>query len=99
LLLWQSKRSELHVWRQKSNGKLKQKLHNNPGTFREHRSFSVLSKPVDNINRLSDATQNHTRTVNTRKLVKPSKVAVKVVMPRFNEKIGEPLIMKRLVRR
>jgi hypothetical protein len=54
------------------------------------RSFSILSKPVDSISKVRDATQNHTLTVNTRKLVNPSAVIVRFAMPMFAVQIALP---------
>jgi len=49
-----------------------------------------LSKPVDNINNVSDATQNHTLIVKTRNRAIPSEVSVRVVKPMLAEATGEP---------
>ena len=42
------------------------------GIWMVESNFRVLSKPVESIKRLSVATQNHMRTVNTRNLAIPS---------------------------
>jgi hypothetical protein len=54
------------------------------------RSFSILSKPVDSISKVRDATQNQTLTQNTRKLVNPSAVIVRFAMPMFVVQIALP---------
>ena len=64
----------------------------NGGTFNAAKSFSVLSKPVESIKRLRVATQNHIRVVNTRNLITPSKVIVKVILPMFVLHMGFPLV-------
>ena len=60
------------------------------GTLTVDRSFSILSKPVDSISNVRDATQNQTRIIKTRKRVKPSELIVREVIPAFAEKMGEP---------
>jgi len=49
-----------------------------------------LSKPVDNIINVSDATQNHTLMVKTKNRNIPSEVIVRVVMPMLAETRDEP---------
>jgi hypothetical protein len=49
-----------------------------------------LSKPVDNISNVSDATQNHTLIVKTRNRAIPSEVKVRVVRPMLADTTEEP---------
>lgn len=49
-----------------------------------------MSKPVESISNVSDATQNHTLRVKTRNRIIPSEVNVKVVKPMLAEAMGEP---------
>jgi len=68
------------------------------GTLIVERRFNILSKPVDSISSVSDATQNHTLTVKTRNRSIPSEVTVRVVMPMLAEARGEPEVKKSIGR-
>ena len=64
------------------------------GTWRVARSFRVLSKPVESIKRLRDATQNQMRIVNIRNRIIPSAVIAKVMLPMFVVHRGFPVVKK-----
>ena len=64
------------------------------GIFNEAKSFSNLSKPRETTRRVKDATQNHTRTVNTKNFATPAEVMAKVKSLKFAEAIVCPGVMK-----
>ena len=64
----------------------------NVGILSVARSFRVLSKPVESINKLSVATQNHMRVVNIRNFVIPSMVIVRFMLPIVVIQIGVPVV-------
>jgi hypothetical protein len=58
------------------------------------RSANILSKPVDKISDIKDATQNHTRTVKTAAFVRPSAVIVMCRPPRLAAQTRVPAAKK-----
>jgi hypothetical protein len=66
------------------------------GTLSVERRFRVLSKPVESIKRLSDATQNQMRNVNTKNCTTPSVVITKFMPLMFAVHRGFPAVKKRV---
>ncbi len=55
-----------------------------------------MSKPKETTKRVKDATQNHTRMVNTKNFEIPAEVTAKVKSLKFAAAIAWPGVMKRM---